>query len=295
MGPAMTFPLVPAPPPFPRRDAQALVELLKDRSGLTVAVEKVAAVDPRLRRLLRDRALPDLAALVDRMRARPYDPINAECVNLFTIHETLFFRDPPVFEALRDQAIPEMIRRREAERRLRIWCAAASTGQEPYSVAMLLDEHFPRLQAWDVRVIGTDLSGDAVATARRARYRSLEVNRGVPEHLLARYFRLDGEEWELHRRIADRVEFRVANLLEPMLDLPACDLILARNVLIYFEPPTKRRAFERFRRAIRSDGYLILGAAETAQSEIDAFAAERVGQAVFYRPAPGANGAAPAP
>lgn len=293
----------PLPPPpglrkpgaFPARDVAALVALLKERSGLVVDPEKVAALEVRLARFLEAKGMQTLASLVERMRARPYDPVNQECCNLFTIHETLFFRDPAPFRALRETILPEILRQRAQERTLAVWCAAASTGQEPYSVAMLLDDAFPQLSLWNVRILATDLSSEAIATARRGRYRYLEVNRGLPAPMLSKYFRQEGEEWLLDRRIADRVEFRQGNLLEPMLDLPPCDLVLMRNVLIYFDAETKRRAFERVRRTMRPDGFALFGASEIPQVVTEDFLPVTAGGAVFYRlreqhlrgPAPG--------
>jgi chemotaxis protein methyltransferase CheR len=160
-----------------------------------------------------------------------------------------------------------------------IWCAASSTGQEPYSLAMLLDEHFPHVNA---NITATDLSTDVLDRARAARYTQMEVNRGLPAPLLVRYFRKDGAQWVLDERIRRRVQFRPLNLAEPFT-LPMMDLVLLRNVLIYFDTPTKQDVLRRVCRSLRPGGYLLLGSAETALALDVPLERVTVGKAVVYR------------
>jgi chemotaxis protein methyltransferase CheR len=192
-------------------------------------------------------------------------------VELMTTNETWFFRDLRPFEVLRSSILPELLTRRSDERRLHIWSAACSSGQEPYTMAMIISEHFPQLASWNVRIIATDLSTEILDRARAGRYSQLEVNRGMPAALLVKYFRKVGNEWHISDAIRRQVEFRELNLVEAWLVLPLMDLVFLRNVLIYFDVETKKSIFGRVRRLLRPDGYLMLGGAETTLNIDDAF------------------------
>ncbi|HTD96611.1 MAG TPA: protein-glutamate O-methyltransferase CheR, partial [Edaphobacter sp.] len=205
-----------------------------------------------------------------------------------TINETSFFRDLKPFEMLRETILPELIERRREERRLRIWSAASSTGQEAYSLAMLLVEHFPELAGWDVKIIGTDISRYVVEYARRARYRRLEVNRGLPARMLLKYMVRDGEEWEVGAQIRSVCEFQHVNLCEPLPLLPEFDLVVLRNVLLYFSQQDRRALFGEVYRKMRPDGYLVLGNAEQAEDSTNLFEVEFASNYYCYRPVAGA-------
>jgi chemotaxis protein methyltransferase CheR len=205
-----------------------------------------------------------------------------------TTNETSFFRDGHPFEALRLAALPELIRRRGADHTLNIWCAACSTGQEPYSVAILLREHFPQLERWNIRIIGSDLSTDVLTRARLGRFCGAEVHRGLPTRLLDKYFQPDKEEWRVRDHLRRMVEYRVINLIDPWPALPALDLVLLRNVLIYFDVPTKRTIFERVRKVLRPDGYLLLGGSETTLNLHNGYDRVRMGPSIAYQPRAGA-------
>ncbi len=151
-----------------------------------------------------------------------------------TINETSFFRDVTPFEGLRTHVIPRLIEANAMQQKLRIWSAASSTGQEAYSIAMMIAEDFPELARWDVKIIGTDISRHVVDYARRGRYRRMEVNRGLPARLLVKYFQRDGEEWEVSPKIRAMCDFQVTNLCAPLPELPVFDLVMLRNVLLYF-------------------------------------------------------------
>jgi chemotaxis protein methyltransferase CheR len=185
--------------------------------------------------------------------------------------ETSFFRDVHPFETLRTTVLPDLLRRRRAERRLGVWCAACSTGQEPYSFALLVREHFSELAGWRVDILATDLSADVLARARAGRYGQIEVNRGLPAALLVKYFRQHGATWELNEDVRRMVEFRELNLTRPWPALPPADLIFLRNVMIYFDVETKRSILGRAARALRPNGYLLLGGAETTLNLCDSF------------------------
>jgi chemotaxis protein methyltransferase CheR len=200
-----------------------------------------------------------------------------------TIKETSFFRDDRPFVDLRETVLPELIRRRAGERKLHLWCAACSTGQEPYSLALLLREHFPELQGWTIRLLASDLSSDALKRARLGWYSALEVGRGVPPEMLARCFRPVDDGWQVIDEVRRMVEFLPLNLIESWPVLPLLDLVLLRNVLIYFDLATKQQVLTRVRAVLRPDGYLMLGGAETTHNIDDEFELVPLGATTVYR------------
>ena len=204
-------------------------------------------------------------------------------IEAMVTNETSFFRDHHPFEDLRTTILPELIRRRAAERRLDLWSAAASTGQEPYSLAILIREQFPELAGWSVNILATDLSAEVLERARAGRYNQIEVNRGLPVTLLMKYFRQQGTTWELVEEVRRMVDFRALNLARPWPPLPPMDLILLRNVMIYFEPETKREILGRVARLLRPGGYLLLGSAETTLNLDASFRRVEHTKAGFYQ------------
>ena len=253
-----------------------------------VVAQSVNLIDPsrnpRFEARLRVAGAADIEGLVNVLRVDRPAHLQRAVAEAMTINETSFFRDVKPFEAIRANVLPELIARRRETRRLRIWSAASSTGQEAYSLAMLLVEHFPELAHWDVKIIGTDISRTVVEYAKRARYRRLEVNRGLRARLLMRYFKRDGEEWELCERVRSMCEFRVANLCAPLPPLPEFDLVLLRNVLLYFPQPDRTLVFSGVYQKMAANGYLVLGDAEQAEDSTDLFQAEFASDYYFYRP-----------
>jgi len=203
-----------------------------------------------------------------------------------TINETSFFRDGKSFEVLRETILPRLVERNSAQRKLRIWSAASSTGQEAYSLAMLIREHFAELASWDVKIVGTDLSRPVIEYAQRGRYRRLEVNRGLPARMLLKYLVRDGDEWEVAPELRPLCEFQYANLCAPLPKLPAFDLVMLRNVLLYFPQQDRSCVFSDVYRQMRPGGYLMLGAAEQAEDSTNLFQAEFAKDCYFYRPVP---------
>jgi chemotaxis protein methyltransferase CheR len=201
-------------------------------------------------------------------------------------HETAFFRDHEVFDALREAALPRLIAANTTTRRLRVWCAGGATGQEAYSVAMLLRESFAeQLADWDVKIVATDLAGEAVAYAKRGRYRRAEVNRGLPARMLVRYFARHDEEWEIAPELRTLCEFREADVCAPQVGGEMFDLVLLRNVLLFLSTQDLAAAFAGIHRQIAPHGLLALGQAEQAEDSTDLFEAEYVQGSCFYRPA----------
>jgi len=238
-------------------------DLVRRRAAIVVEPGKEYLVDARLAPLARESGLASIDDLVERVRADERGALCQEVVEAMTTNETSFFRDVHPFESLRKHVLPELIQARAATRTLRIWCGAASTGQEPYSIAMTIAEHFPELQSWTVQILGTDLNGAVLERARSGRYRQLEVNRGLPAPMLVRHFERHGADWQLKERIRRMVTFQQVNLLDRWPIFGEQDIVFLRNVLIYFDLPTKRTILGRLREVLPEDGALFLGGAET--------------------------------
>jgi chemotaxis protein methyltransferase CheR len=197
--------------------------------------------------------------------------------------ETSFFRDLYPFEAMRETLLPEIIAKRETGRTLSIWSAAVASGQEAYSIAMLLLESFPQLAGWRVRLIASDISETMLARARAGVFSQIEVNRGLPARLMLKYFDRVGTEWSIHPQVKQMVEFQKINLAAPWPALPPVDFIFMRNVLLYFSLETRKAILTRVGRTLRSDGYLFLGGGETTLISDRSYESIRVGKAVCYR------------
>jgi len=216
----------------------------------------------RLSGLLRRHGITNLHELVCLLRSPGNSRLEHVITEAMTINETSFFRDCRTFEALRTEVLPTLIESRLAARRLRVWSAACSTGQEAYSLAMLIREHFPLLSAWEIRIEGTDISADVVERACLGRYHRIEMNRGLPARLLVRYFDRSGEDWVVKPSIASLCRFRQANLCAPLPFQHSFDLVLLRNVMIYLSMEARLSLLAAIRRLTAPDGYLVLGSAE---------------------------------
>jgi chemotaxis protein methyltransferase CheR len=255
-------------------DFEYVRALVLKRSAIVLENEKLYLAESRLQAVARREGIDSIDTLVARLRTAPLNGLQQKVVEAMTTNETSFFRDVQPFEMLKQMVVPELMKRRATERRLNVWCAASSTGQEPYSLAMMLRESFPSLGGWKVRISASDLSTEVLEKARRGRYSQLEVNRGLPAHLLVKYFQRQGVEWQIKDDIRNVIDYRQLNLIEPWPALPPMDVILIRNVLIYFDVETKRQILGKARRLLRPDGYLFLGGAETTLKLDDSF--ERV-------------------
>jgi chemotaxis protein methyltransferase CheR len=236
--------------------------LVRSKSAIVLEPGKEYLVQARLLPLARKQGLDDISALVDKLK-RGDATLTNDVVEAMTTNETSFFRDVHPFEALREDVLPELIQARSATRKLNIWSAAASTGQEAYTIAMTMREHFVQLAAWNVSILGTDLSREVLDKARDGRYAQIEVNRGLPAPMLVKYFDRAGPAWRVKPELKKGVEFRQLNLMQPFPALPRMDIVFLRNVLIYFDADTKRDILARVRNAMAPDGFLFLGAAET--------------------------------
>jgi chemotaxis protein methyltransferase CheR len=266
-----------------RDDAAYVCELAYRRAAIMLDDSKGYLIAARLGQLAQDRGFTTIAALVAQAR-RGIAGVETQIIEALTTHETLFFRDAHPFELLKKHLLPELIAKRAKNRSLTIWSAACSTGQEPYSVAMLLLEHFPEVVAWPVKIIATDISDQIVAKAKEARFRQLEVNRGLPATMMAKYFERDGLDFRLKPVVRNMVEFRRLNLLDSWSIPTGIDIVMIRNVLIYFDLERKREIFRRLRNVVAPDGGLMLGAAETTLNIDDQWVRHGVGMSSFYRP-----------
>jgi chemotaxis protein methyltransferase CheR len=228
----------------------------------------------------------NLEGLVTILRESQPEHLQRAILEAKAINETSFFRDAQPFATLLTHVFPRLIKKRAAERRLRIWCAACSTGQEAYSLALLLVESFPGVAQWDLQILGTDCSPRAITYAKRAVYRRAEVDQGLPANLLQRYFTPQGESFELVPDIRRLCEFRVATLGEPLPELPVFDLILLRNVLLYLPHAERNHVFETMHRQLWQRGFLMLGSAEQAEDFTPLFKPEEGLDSHFYKPQP---------
>jgi chemotaxis protein methyltransferase CheR len=274
------------------QDFDYLRQLLRQRSGLVLSAEKQYLAESRLLPVARKHGLVGLAELVAKLKVAAASPLSVEVVEAMTTNESFFFRDKVPFEHFRLTTLPALMAARAREKRLRIWCAACATGQEPYSLAMSLKGVEPALAGWRVEIVATDISTDVLAKAKAGIYNQFEVQRGLPIQQLVKFFIQVGEAWQIAPEIRAMVSFRPLNLLNDFSSLGTFDLVFCRNVLIYFDQETKIGVLNRLARQMPSDGFLVLGAAETVIGLTDAFKpmADRRG---LYVPNTPASKAAP--
>ncbi len=239
-----------------------LAALLKERSGLIVTQDKCYLLESRLSPVMRNQGLNGLDELAAALRAPCTGALIDEIVDAMTTNETSFFRDKFPFEALRNTILPGLVATRSSQRALRIWSAACSTGQEPFSLAMMLRDHFAHLNDWRVEIVATDLSPSALERARGGIFSPFEVQRGLPVQLLVRHFDQIDQNWRVKPELRQMIGFRQLNLLGDIAALGRFDIILCRNVLIYFDLPTKSGVLDRMTKMLAPDGALLLGGAE---------------------------------
>jgi len=263
-------------------DYEYLRKLLRDHSGLDLSADKQYLIESRLLPLSRKSGLSGISELVQKMKGGS-TAITTQVVEAMTTNETFFFRDKLPFDHFRDSIMPEILQARASRRSIRIWCAAGSTGQEPYSLAMCLKEMSAAIAGWRIEILATDLSQEVLEKSKAGIYSQFEVQRGLPIQMLVKYFKQTGELWQINADIRAMIQHRQLNLLHDFSQLGVFDVIFCRNVLIYFDQDTKINIFNRLAKASEPDGFLVLGAAETVVGLTDAFRPypERRG---LYRP-----------
>jgi chemotaxis protein methyltransferase CheR len=245
--------------------------LILERSGIVLEPGKEYLVETRLGPIARQMHLNSVGELIAQLRFQSGNGLQRHIVEAMVTTESSFFRDHHPFEGLRKVVFPDLINRRGNERRLNIWCAASSTGQEPYSIALLIKEHFPQLAGWRISILATDLSRPVLDRAREGRFNQIEVNRGLPASFLVKYFEQHGTDWQLKPTIRAMVDFQEINLAQAWPPLSRMDLVLIRNVMIYFDVETKKAILSRLQRVLQPDGYLLLGGAETTFGLSDSY------------------------
>ena len=258
-------------------------ELIYQMSGNVLGDDKDYLVETRLEPLIRAQGFGSLHDLIARMREHPANGLHWSVVEAMINSETSFFRDVYPFEMLKKSVIPNLLTRRASERQLNIWCAAAASGQEPYSILMVLYDQFPTLYRWDLNLLATDISKKMLARCIEGIYSQTEINRGLPAAFAVKYFEKKGIEWRVKDALRRPIKFRQMNLVKPWPPLPRMDLIFLRNVLIYLSVETRRALLGKIRRVLSPDGYLFLGSAETTLNIDDGFERLQLDRGVCYR------------
>jgi len=264
-------------------DFEFVRTLARDEAGIILEPGKEYLVESRLQPLARTEGIASLDELLSTIKVASRRDLRCKVIDALTTNETTFFRDIEPFEMLRTNVIPELMDLRKSERKLSIWYAASSTGQEPYSLSMMLREHFPQLLTWNIEQLATDLSPTVLARARQGKFSQLEINRGLPANYLVKYFERSGTEWQLKDSIRSMIKFDELNLIRPWPTMPTVDIVMMRNVLIYFDVETKKQILSRVRRILRPDGYLFLGGAETTMNLDDQFVRQQFNRSGCYR------------
>ncbi len=244
------------------RNFEFVRELLHEEAAVVLQADKEYFVERRLEGLGGAYEKASADQVVEMLRSSQDGELKTRVVESLLVHETSFFRDPGLMTHLADTVIPDLVAKRSGARSLRIWCAACSTGQEPYTISLLLQEHLDSPADWDIRILASDVSGQALDRARAGRYSITDVNRGLPVRLLVRYFQQQGLVWQVNESTRSMVEFRQINLVESWPELPVFDLVLLRNVLIYFGEDSRQTVLERLHGQLAGDGYLVLGGTE---------------------------------
>ena len=262
---------------------ETLSKILLSRSGLALTPDKTYLADVRLNPVAKRHGYKDAEELVAALGGFVSENVMNDVVEAMTTNESFFFRDEVPFDNFRDIMLPHFKKTRAAARRVRIWCAACSSGQEPYSLAMILDQLSNQYDGWRFEIVATDISQEMVTRAKSGEFTDFEVNRGLPAVYRNSYFREKEGKWIISPALRAKINFRVFNLLDDPTPLGRFDVVFCRNVLIYFEPATKAAVLERIVKLMPDDGFLSLGAAETVVGISDAFRLSEVGKAL-YRP-----------
>lgn len=270
--------------PLVAEDVDYLRSLIAMRSGNVLTSGQAYLFESRLAPVALDAGLSDIATLVAELKGRSNSPLHDRVTEAMTINETSFFRDIAPFDVLRDNALPELLKSRAAQRQLWLWSAAASSGQEAYSLAMLLRERLVGLPEWKPQITATDLSEEMLGRIRAGKYSQFEVNRGLPAKLLLRYFERQGAHYCAKDELKQMIQCKKLNLTENWPLMPKFDIVFLRNVLIYFDQPTKEAILRRVHRTIASDGWLFLGGGETLINLDVPFTRVAVGKIVCFRP-----------
>lgn len=264
-------------------DFNYLRKLVYDYSSVVLHADKTYLAELHLQPVAEAAGFSSIADLIAYLQTKPFSGLHIQTIEALVTNETSFFRDIHPFEALRKFVLPELSKKRAIERSLNIWCAACSHGQEPYSIAMLIREHFPLLGSWSVQLIASDFSSKVLARARNGCYNNLEIKRGLPKTLRDKYFQKLDSEWQIQEQIRQMVEFRQINIVQSWSSLPEIDIIFLRNILIYFDVATKKALLKKVRQQLKPDGYLFLGSGETTINLDNSFERVQFDKSICYR------------
>ncbi len=265
-------------------DFEYISKMVRKRSAIVLETGKEYLVESRLFPVVKQEGLDSLEELVKKISLNNDIRLQDIVVEAMTTNETSFFRDHHPFETLKNSVIPELIKKRQSIREFNIWCGASSSGQEPYSIAMLLKENFPELNTWKLNYIATDISNEMLNRCREGNYSQLEINRGLPANLMVKYFDRDGAHWQIKEDLRKMIDFKILNLSESWPYMPPMDIVMLRNVLIYFDVETKKNILDKIQKLLKPDGYLFLGAAETTINLNDSFERMIFKQSGCYQP-----------
>ena len=264
-------------------DFQFIRELVRREAAIVLEDGKEYLVETRLSALARTEGYNSATELIQAVRSKVRGTLNYRVVDAMTTNETSFLRDATPFQAIARKILPELAQKRTVRRELAIWSAACSTGQEPYSLAMLLKEHQPPLLGWHLRLVASDISQRVLERGRHGRYQAHEINRGLNPSLIAKYFQQEGDEWQAKAEVRSMIDWFEINLIRSWPVLPKFDLILLRNVMIYFDVPTKKQILAKMQQLLQPDGYLLMGAGESATSLDESYEPVDFQGVSFYR------------
>lgn len=237
--------------------------LLRENSGLVINQDKSYLLDSRLSPVAKKWGYADIVGMTSALRGMPPKDLVTDIVEAMTTNETSFFRDTNPFEIFKNVTLPYYARTNRPNKKLRIWCAAAASGQEPYSLAMTIKEEEAKMPGWKFEIVATDISHEILDKAKEGSYSQFEVQRGLPITHLMKYFTQEGDKWAVNKNLKDMVQYKYFNLLDGMAGLGKFDVIFCRNVLIYFDAETKKDVMERMGKQMEGDGFFVLGGAET--------------------------------
>lgn len=259
-----------------------LMQFARERTGIVLTPEKTYLIESRLSKLIKSEGFNSLQTLTNKLRWQPTDDLVMKVIDALTTNETSFFRDNAPFEALKKTVLPQLAQSNAHTKTINIWSAACSSGQEPYSIKMIIEEHFPALKDWNVQIFATDISEEILAKAERGVYTSFEVSRGLPQNL-KKYLVPSGTSWAVKPAIKRGITFKQLNLIEPWPMIPRMDIVFMRNVLIYFESQIKEQIISRIASVLKPNGYLFLGQSETLVQLKTPFELEKIDDIPSFR------------
>ena len=263
-------------------DLTYLFNLVERKSGIYLTIDKSYLFEIRLRSVIKNAGMSSIEELVDHLRSKTYGPLHEQVIDAMTTNETSFFRDNVPFEVLKNTVLPEVIKENMPTRRIHIWCAACSAGQEPYSILMLIKEHFPQLESWNIELTATDISAEMLEKAKIGVYSDFEFKRGITPNY-EKYFSKVSKGWQIQESFIDQVSFSSLNLIGNWPPLPKMDIIFLRNVLIYFRHSVKEEILNKMQGILKPKGFLFLGQSETTSMMKTNFDTKNVGSTSVYQ------------